>query len=160
MYFPFNVFVTEKKREIILNPEHTFNREFPLECDLSFTVFTSLLAVYQSVSSCVPTTETKARCNEGEKKRKQRENNKGKRTDWIKSSIQTRVVTNREFYELQTCWNEVPCVCSSSYRLAGSKGGWELPHLCSVKMVWFIFRMRGSHWGGIRPASPHRFMDH
>ncbi len=80
MYSSFNVFVTENKREIILNLEHTFNGEFPLECDLSFTVFASLLAVYQSVSSCVPTPETKARCNEG-KKRKQRENNKGKRTD-------------------------------------------------------------------------------
>lgn len=88
------------------------------------------------------------------------ENNRGKRTDRLKSSIQTRLVTNREFYELQTCWNGVQCVCGGSYRLAGSRGGWERPHLRFVKMVWFIFRMRGSHWGGIRPVSPPRFMDH
>lgn len=60
------------------------------------------------------------------KKRKERkterEQQRHERMDWMKSSIQTGVVTNREFYELQTCWNGVPCVCSSSYRLAGSEG--------------------------------------
>lgn len=89
-----------------------------------FTVFTSLLAAYQSVNICVPTPETKSRCNQEKKKKRktERENNKGERTDWMKSSTQTGVVTNREFYELQTCWNGVPCVCSGSYRLAGSEG--------------------------------------
>lgn len=133
-----------------------FNGEFLLECDLSFTVFTFLLAMYQSACICLPTPET----IELWRQKIPEKNDKGERRDWMKSGIQTRVVTNREFYELQTCWNGVQCVCSSSYRLAGSRGGWELPHLCFVKMVWFIFRMRGSHWGGIRPVSPHRFMDH
>lgn len=86
---------------------------------------TSLLAAYQSVSICRPTPETKAMRT---KKRTHTEGEKrqGKNTDRMKSSIQTRAVTNREFYELQTCWNGVPCVCGSSYQFASSRGGWEL----------------------------------
>lgn len=55
--------------------------------------------------------------------RKQSEN---KSIDWMKRGVQTRVVTNREFYELQTCWNGVSFVCSGSYQCAGSRGGREL----------------------------------
>lgn len=57
------------------------------------------------------------------KKRKQSEN---KSTDWMKRGVQTRDVTNREFYELQTSWNGVPFVCSGSYQHTGSRGGREL----------------------------------
>lgn len=49
-----------------------------------------------------------------------------KRTDRMRRGVQTRVVTNREFYELQTCRNGVALVCSGSYQRAGSRGGREL----------------------------------
>ena len=74
--------------------------------NVSFMVFTSFAGCLPKCQRlCSHSKKPKLGVMRG-KKEKLREN-KGKRTDWMKSSIQTRVVTNREFYELQTCWNGV-----------------------------------------------------
>lgn len=79
-------------------------------------------AVFQGTNIFLPRPETHTAAWQ-KKERKQSEN---KSTDWMKRGVQTRVVTNREFYELQTCWNGVVFVCSGSYQRAGSRGGCEL----------------------------------
>lgn len=55
-----------------------------------------------------------------------RKASENKSTDRMRRGVQTRVVTNREFYELQTCRNGVALVCSGSYQCTGSRGGREL----------------------------------
>lgn len=76
------------------------------------------------VSVGLLTLETRRKKQEGEREW-------GKRTDWMRSSIQTRVVTNREFYELQTCWNGVPCACAAALIGSLAAGEGESFHTCA-----------------------------
>lgn len=131
LYYFYRTARQSAEKEGLLQIEMTFvtGKQFLLECDFS-SQFTPRFWLCAKVSASVFLLQ-KPTLGVMRKKKGNREKTTkaGRQIEWRAAYKQRLSLI--EFYELQTCWNGVLCVCSSSYRLAGSRAGeGESFHTC------------------------------